>query len=67
MERIRTPSLEIACEISGPADGAPVILLHGWPYDPRTYDAMLAPLAAAGCRVIVPYLRERDETQRKPQ
>ena len=57
MERIRTPSLEIACEISGPADGAPVILLHGWPYDPRTYDAMLAPLAAAGCRAIVPYLR----------
>jgi pimeloyl-ACP methyl ester carboxylesterase len=56
-ERIRTPSLEIACEISGPADGAPVILLHGWPYDPRTYDAMLAPLAAAGCRAVVPYLR----------
>ena len=57
MERIRTPSLEIACEISGPADGVPVILLHGWPYDPRTYDVMLAPLAAAGCRAIVPYLR----------
>jgi pimeloyl-ACP methyl ester carboxylesterase len=56
-ERIRTPSLEIACEIGGPADGAPVILLHGWPYDPRTYDAMLVPLAAAGCRTIVPYLR----------
>jgi len=36
MERIRTPLLEIACEISGPADGVPVILLHGWPYDPRT-------------------------------
>ena len=57
MERIRTPSLEIACEISGPSDGVPVILLHGWPYDPRTYDAMLAPLAAAGCRAIVPFLR----------
>jgi len=57
MERIRTPSLEIACEISGPTDGVPVILLHGWPYDPRTYDAMLAPLAAAGCRAIVPFLR----------
>jgi pimeloyl-ACP methyl ester carboxylesterase len=56
-ERIRTPSLEIACEIGGPADGAPVILLHGWPYDPRTYDAMLVPFAAAGCRTIVPYLR----------
>jgi len=43
--------------MSGPEDGAPVILLHGWPYDPRTYDAMLAQLAAAGCRAIVPYLR----------
>jgi pimeloyl-ACP methyl ester carboxylesterase len=34
-----------------------VVLLHGFPYDPRAYDDMLAPLAAAGCRVIVPYLR----------
>ena len=57
LKRVRTPELEVAYEESGPADGAPVILLHGWPYDPRTYDAMLAPLAAAGCRAIVPYLR----------
>ena len=57
MHHIRTPTLDIACEMSGPEDGAPVILLHGWPYDPRTYDAMLAQLAAAGCRAIVPYLR----------
>jgi hypothetical protein len=27
LERIRTSSLEIACEISGPADGVPVVLL----------------------------------------
>jgi pimeloyl-ACP methyl ester carboxylesterase len=57
LERIRTGSLEIACEISGPADGVPVVLLHGWPYDPRAYDEMLPPLIAAGCRAIVPYLR----------
>jgi pimeloyl-ACP methyl ester carboxylesterase len=57
MHHIRTSTLDIACEMSGPEDGAPVILLHGWPYDPRTYDAMLAPLVAAGCRAIVPYLR----------
>jgi pimeloyl-ACP methyl ester carboxylesterase len=57
LERIRTSSLEIACEISGPADGVPVVLLHGWPYDPRAYDEMLPPLTAAGCRAIVPYLR----------
>jgi pimeloyl-ACP methyl ester carboxylesterase len=31
--------------------------MHGWPYDPRCYDAVVPLLAAAGCRVIVPYLR----------
>ena len=57
LQRVRTGTLEIACEVAGPADGVPAILLHGWPYDPRTYDAMVAPLAAAGCRTVVPYLR----------
>src|SRR5215472_11736361 len=57
LKRARTSVLEIAYEESGPADGVPVFLMHGWPYDVRTYDAMLAPLAAAGCRAIVPYLR----------
>jgi pimeloyl-ACP methyl ester carboxylesterase len=57
LERVRTGALEIACEISGPNDGVPVILLHGWPYDPRAYDDMVPPLTAAGCRTIVPYLR----------
>jgi len=31
--------------------------MHGFPYDPRTYDEVVPPLVAAGCRVIVPYLR----------
>jgi pimeloyl-ACP methyl ester carboxylesterase len=57
LKHVRTSVLEIAYEESGPADGVPVLLMHGWPYDPRTYDAVLAPLAAAGCRTIVPYLR----------
>jgi pimeloyl-ACP methyl ester carboxylesterase len=57
LKRVRTSALEIAYEESGPGDGAPVLLMHGWPYDPRTYDDMLAPLAQAGCRAIVPYLR----------
>ncbi len=56
-KRVRTSVLEIAYEESGPADGIPVLLMHGWPYDPRTYDDMLPALAAAGCRAIVPYLR----------
>ncbi|MCV3207782.1 alpha/beta hydrolase [Mesorhizobium sp. YC-39] len=41
----------------GPADGPPVILLHGWPYDIHTYANVAPPLAAKGHRVIVPYLR----------
>jgi pimeloyl-ACP methyl ester carboxylesterase len=57
LKRIRTPTLEIAFEDSGAADGVPVFLMHGWPYDPRCYDAVIAPLASAGARVIVPYLR----------
>jgi pimeloyl-ACP methyl ester carboxylesterase len=57
LKRIRTSTLEIAYEESGMADGAPVILLHGFPYDPRAYDEVVPPLAAIGCRVIVPYLR----------
>jgi pimeloyl-ACP methyl ester carboxylesterase len=57
IERVRTSTLEIACEIAGPADGVPVILLHGWPHDPRAYDEVVPALTAAGCRTIVPYLR----------
>jgi pimeloyl-ACP methyl ester carboxylesterase len=53
----RTPTLEIAYEASGPRDGAPVVLLHGFPDDARAWDAVVTPLAAAGHRVLVPYLR----------
>jgi pimeloyl-ACP methyl ester carboxylesterase len=56
-KHIRTPMLDVAYEESGTADGTPVLLLHGWPYDPRCYDEVVPPLVAAGCRVIVPYLR----------
>jgi pimeloyl-ACP methyl ester carboxylesterase len=55
IKHIRTPVLDIAYEESGPADGRPVILLHGFPYDPRAYDGVVPLLT--GCRVIVPYLR----------
>jgi pimeloyl-ACP methyl ester carboxylesterase len=57
VKHIGTRSLDIAYEESGNANGTPVMLMHGWPYDPRCYDEVLPPLAAAGCRVIVPYLR----------
>ena len=56
-KHIRTTTLDVAYEESGNPGGAPVLLLHGWPYDPRCYDEVVPPLVAAGCRVIVPYLR----------
>src|ERR1700732_889506 len=56
-KRIRTNALEIAYEESGPEAGIPVLLMHGFPYDPRAYDDVVPPLAAAECRTIVPYLR----------
>lgn len=49
--------LNIAYYESGPADGPPAILLHGFPYDIHSYVDVTAQLAAQGCRVIVPYLR----------
>lgn len=56
-KHVRTASLDIAYEESGAADGVPVFLMHGWPYDPRSYDDVVPALGAAGARVIVPYLR----------
>lgn len=57
MPTIRTPVLDIAFEEAGPADGPAVVLLHGFPDDVRTWDGVVPPLAAAGCRVLVPWLR----------
>ncbi|MCX7361871.1 MAG: alpha/beta hydrolase [Alphaproteobacteria bacterium] len=54
---VRTDVLEIAYEEHGSPAGAPVILLHGFPYDPRCFDEVAPPLAAEGYRVLVPYLR----------
>src|ERR1043165_260301 len=57
IKHARTSVLDIAYEESGSADGTPVLLMHGFPYDPRTYDAVVPLLTAQGCRTIVPYLR----------
>ncbi len=57
MRTVDTATLRIAYEDEGPPDGTPVVLLHGFPYDIRAFDAVVPDLARAGCRVIVPYLR----------
>ena len=52
-----TSALDIAYETAGDSQGDAVLLLHGFPYDVRAYDEASQLLAAAGCRVIRPYLR----------
>ena len=41
----------------GPADGPAVLFLHGWPYDIHSFAEVTPALAAAGYRVIVPFVR----------
>src|SRR5262245_31872800 len=60
---VRTPLLDIAYEASGPPAAPAVLLLHGFPYDPRAFDAVVPVLVAAGLRTIVPYVRGYGETR----
>lgn len=57
IKHVRTSRLDIAYEEHGPSNAEVVILLHGFPYDPRGYDEVAPALSAQGYRVIVPYLR----------
>src|SRR5580692_10731783 len=54
---IDTPILNIAYEESGNPQGFPIVLLHGFPDDIYAWDDVVPPLAKAGHRVLVPYLR----------
>jgi len=57
LKHIDAGVLSVAYAEAGPADGPAVILLHGWPYDIHSYVDVAPPLASAGYRVIIPYLR----------
>ena len=57
IKHIQAGVLDVAYFESGPADGPPVFLMHGFPYDIHAYAEVAPILAAAGCRVFVPSLR----------
>ena len=63
IRRVKAGVLNIAWFEAGPADGPPVLLMHGFPYDVHAYADVAPLLAAQGCRVIVPYLRGFGATQ----
>ena len=54
---VQTPVLNIGYEEHGDPSGFPIMLLHGFPYDIRSWDEVAPPLAEAGYWVLVPYLR----------
>ena len=57
LKQIDAGLLNVGYAEAGPANGRPVILLHGWPYDIHSFVDVAPLLASAGYRVIVPYLR----------
>ncbi|GLR84265.1 alpha/beta fold hydrolase [Bradyrhizobium iriomotense] len=57
LKQIDAGLLDVGYAEAGPADGPPVLLLHGWPYDIHSFVDVTPLLASAGYRVIVPYLR----------
>jgi pimeloyl-ACP methyl ester carboxylesterase len=57
LKQIDAGLLRVGYAEAGPPDSPAVILLHGWPYDIYSYVEVSPLLAAAGYRVIVPYLR----------
>jgi pimeloyl-ACP methyl ester carboxylesterase len=57
LKQIDAGLLRVGYAEAGPPDSPAVVLLHGWPYDINSYAEVTPLLAAAGYRVIAPYLR----------
>ena len=62
LKQIKAGDLNVSYFETGPIDGVPVILLHGFPYDIHAYLEVVPVLLNARCRVIVPYLRGYGKT-----
>lgn len=63
IRQIKAGELDVGYYEAGPADGIPVLLMHGYPYDIHSYADVAQILAAKGCRVIVPHLRGHGSTR----
>ncbi|RQH15027.1 alpha/beta fold hydrolase [Bradyrhizobium sp. RP6] len=59
----RTNELEVAYEVCGPADGRPLVLVHGWPDDVRCWDKVIDRLSGRNFRIYAPYLRGSGPTR----
>ena len=57
LKQVDAGPLRVGYAEDGPADGPAVLLLHGWPYDIHSFAEVTPMLAAAGFRVLVPFVR----------
>ena len=63
IKQINAGTLNVGYAEVGPENGPVALLLHGWPYDIHSFVEVAPMLAAAGYRVIVPYLRGYGSTR----
>jgi pimeloyl-ACP methyl ester carboxylesterase len=63
LKQTRAGVLNVGYVETGPKDGQPVILMHGWPYDIHSYVEVAPILASAGYRTIAPYFRGHGTTR----
>jgi pimeloyl-ACP methyl ester carboxylesterase len=64
---VTTRALSCAYLEHGPADGDAIFLIHGFPDDARTWEAIAPGLAADGLRTIAPYVRGFGATRLLPE
>lgn len=63
IKQVKAGVLDVGYVEAGPANGVPVLLIHGWPYDIYSYKEVSEILAAKGYRVLIPYLRGYGSTR----
>src|SRR5215217_296211 len=63
IRQVKAGLLDVGYVDAGPADGKPVLLIHGWPYDIYSYKEVSEFLTAKGYRVLIPYLRGYGSTR----
>jgi pimeloyl-ACP methyl ester carboxylesterase len=63
VKQIKAGVLDVGYVEVGPANGEPILLIHGWPYDIYSYKETSHILAAKGYRVLIPYLRGYGSTR----
>jgi pimeloyl-ACP methyl ester carboxylesterase len=63
MPTVTTDVLDIAFDEGGPRGGSPVLLLHGWPDDIRTWTTLTPYLEEAGFRWVAPWVRGCGDTR----